>query len=80
MRKAIFCLFLVLSLSHISAAYAVDLYVSGSITPAAANGRYVPNGTYSGYNCWVHESGGYYFYNDVWATAFRQILESGHRF
>jgi hypothetical protein len=52
-----------------SSASAVDLFVSGILTPAAANGRYVPNGTYSGYDSWVHESGGYYIYNDFYSAA-----------
>ena len=59
------CLFLL----AFSSASAVDLFVSGITTPAAANGRYVPNGTYSGYDSWVHESGGYYIYNDFYSTS-----------
>ncbi|MDD4052346.1 MAG: choice-of-anchor D domain-containing protein, partial [candidate division Zixibacteria bacterium] len=61
---AALCLFLL----TFASASAVDLFVSGILTPAAANGRYVPNGTYSGYDSWVHESGGYYIYNDFYST------------
>ena len=60
--------FLALFLLAFASAHAVDLFVSGIATPAAANGRYVPNGTFSGYDSWVHEAGGYYIYNDFYST------------
>ena len=67
-RKAIiFCIAIAFS----NSAFCVDLYVSGASIPSAANGRYIPNGTYSGYNSWVHESGGYYIYNDTYGTSGR---------
>jgi len=50
---------------------AVNLIVSGISNPSAANGTYVPNtspATVNGKDVWVHSSGGYYIYNDIYQS------------
>ncbi len=43
-------------------AFAVDLTVTGITTPSAANGTYVPNGTFNGHDSWKHQTQDYYIY------------------
>ena len=50
--------------------YSQSLYVSGIDTPAAAEGVYVPDGTYGalGLTKYKHETQTYYLYNDAYGT------------
>jgi hypothetical protein len=48
-----------------------DLTVSGITTPAAANGNYLYQGILYEFPYWLHESGGYYVYNDEFTNGTR---------
>ena len=67
--KRIIILFLFLLPIFSSAVYAQNLNVTGITNPAAANGRYLPNGTLYGHDSWKHESQHYYIYYDIWTDS-----------
>lgn len=75
MKKNLFCLlavFYVIVASNVSA-YAVDLVVSGDITPASAKGTYIPNGTLYGHDSWkrqAHPDTCYYIYYDEYGGSY----------
>lgn len=48
-----------------------DLTVSGITTPEAANGNYLYQGILYEFPYWLHESGGYYIYNDEFSNGTR---------
>ena len=68
-QKLLVAFTICIALAH--SAFAVNLVVSG-ITPIGANGTYVPStspATINGKNVWVHQSGGYYIYNDIYKVS-----------
>ncbi len=64
-------LLLIITFGFSQTGFSANLVISGITSPSAANGVYIPyttTPTINGKDVWVHQSGGYYIYNDIYQS------------